>query len=731
MRTGVLSLALICLPILSAAQTLSVRSGEHGPFTRLVVDLQGQTDWELEQLGDRAVIRFPDSTYGFDTSAVFDRIDRSRIGSVSSLPGGGGLQIDLACRCEVEAFQSGARMLVLDVRPGNSDVAVAQQPDSPGIASFSSVDLGPRPSLGPRSRPAQEPFFVAGDATRDPIDRIAEDEASIAAIQAQLTLQLARAATSGLLDTNLRSNDTRLTGQKQEPVVMTGDDQTPSLKAEESTPKFTRTDDRLLLSGTACTDDSELNIAEWASEKPFVAQLGNFRQKLLGEFDRPDEKSVLEMAKFYLHFAMGPEARSTLDLLDSPKPALLDALAGIVEAGEDRQNVFRNQAGCATSAAMWAVLAHNPGDDHDAVNTQSLLRGFEELPSNLKTLLATRLSDNLIAMGERQAARMILQRVQQQNGHTDPEVVVARAQMSLNDGDNAVAKRELENVARGDDGVASAEALATLMGLSVAAGTPADEDLAELASAYSIEFRGAEQGPDMWKANVRAMISVGNFDAAFSEMSVDGAVQNDTLEQEFYRALTERANDIAFMKYILRDDGSSMPAIEPDIQIAATERLLALGLPDAAQGLLAKSDISSQNRDKKLLTARIHLAKSEPQDAEIALIGLQGDDVLTLRAEARELMGDYDFAQNAFSQIGEPEQAASAAWISGDWQSVAEGDDNVLASAAQLIQTDTPVPVPGEPPTLRATTALVDASATSIEILRNLLQETRIGPESE
>ncbi|KMK65386.1 hypothetical protein [Puniceibacterium sp. IMCC21224] len=727
MRKILFTLISICLPAIGHAQTLTVRSGEHGSFTRLAIDLQGETGWDMmfAKGEKKAVIRFPGANFDFDLSSVFSRIDRRRVGDLKALPGSDGLEIDVACACRVTAFLSGVRMLVIDVSDGEAEATDTVDKEAEAVAAFSAIDLGERPGIGPR--PMTGPLFSAYGIPPDPI---ASEEGGLKRVQIQLTQQLARAATKGLLDTDVDHvreqspvSDSRL------PLVH--QDEKLSNTATNDRLTFSRNEDRLLLSKSPCFANSDLDIVHWADETPFSRQLGEYRQKIAGELDRSDDVSVLGMAKFYLHFGLGAEARNTLGMLSKEAPVPLQAMAQVLDGNEDSESAFAGQLSCDSNASLWAVLASSRSDAQNVVNTQSVLRGFDELPTNLRLLLGRRVSDRLMELGERHTARTVLQKVQQIHGQVAPEVVVARAEMGLMDGNSHIAKAELEVIARSDAEEASAEAVAALMRVSVEEGTPATADIAELASAYSTEYRGAEQGPEMWHAHIRALISTGDFAEAFAELDSGQPDTTGVIWSEVIQSLTERADDITFLKLILRPESFDNRMMEPETLVAVVNRLLNLGLPDAAQQVLRNSKVQPADRVRKTLMARIYLASSKPEDAEIALIGLQGDDILALRTEARTMMGDYDFAHNALARLGAQEEALSAAWISGNWQTVAESEDAVLSRAAQLAWADGQETPLAQEPTLSRSTALADASASSLEVLRNLLEKTKITSEFE
>src|SRR6056297_3080281 len=123
---------LILLPQLLLAQNVTVRSGEHGRFTRLVLTLPVEATWNLVENSstNELEVLFPDQAFNYDTSTTCDRIGRSRINDVRPKEGGTGLIVSLACDCDAQAFTLNNSLLVIDVsETSNSPKTIARAND--------------------------------------------------------------------------------------------------------------------------------------------------------------------------------------------------------------------------------------------------------------------------------------------------------------------------------------------------------------------------------------------------------------------------------------------------------------------------------------------------------------------------------------------------------------------------------------------------------------------------
>ncbi|MEM9708774.1 MAG: hypothetical protein AAF871_08265 [Pseudomonadota bacterium] len=95
------------------ADVVTVRSGEHPGFSRLVLDLGSIPEWSLDGSGTSRRIDLIDRGVEFDTSGVFRRIGRGRIAGLDTGPGW--LDLRLNCNCVVSADTLPGGRLVIDV----------------------------------------------------------------------------------------------------------------------------------------------------------------------------------------------------------------------------------------------------------------------------------------------------------------------------------------------------------------------------------------------------------------------------------------------------------------------------------------------------------------------------------------------------------------------------------------------------------------------------------------
>ncbi|MCR8549518.1 hypothetical protein M4578_16935 [Salipiger sp. P9] len=711
----------------ATAQEIPVRSGEHGDFTRLVLDVPAGTAWELDQTeAGKVQIRFGRAGYRFDLSRAFDRIDRARVAGLSALPDGQGMTIDLGCACDAEAFLLRDRMLVVDLRPAD--------PSAP--SALSGLRIGANPGIGPaRAENVLLPKFslqTPPDAQLRNDDKVAPSlEPGV--FERMLAEQLATAATEGLLDPALQEISRPPPADEQSgaeagpapdrSIVPTAQD---SIAAAITEADLHDPQARIRIGGSSCLSDDLFDVASWGGTEPLTETVPDLRARLYGEFDKLDPEALTALVRAYISVGFGAEARALLDLSPDPPDPVLMALAGIVDGHPDRAGVFAGQTGCDGAAALWALAGSVELPKDAPVNDKAIRRSFEALPLPLRALLGPRLSTRLAEEGAAEAARNLLSRLARATGGHSEDMAYSGAQIDRLEGAVDQAQAVLKEVAHGP-GPYAPDAVAEVIEIATEQGRPVDETMTALSGTYATELRQTEKGPELWLAHLRALAANGEFDAAaraFREKRDYPDRIRTKAASEMLALMAEQAPDTEFLKQAVAQADRFDRFVMPEAALAVAGRLLDLGFSGAAARWVALEGVDPAARATRLMAARIHLAGSEPEAAEIALIGLQGDDVLRLRAEARRMMGDFDYARTAYATLGDSGESRAAAWLAGDWPAL-DGQADSLAATAELVQSDLPDPTGGAP-SLALAESLVGSGEKTRDTLRALLEDTRM-----
>lgn len=709
------------------AQVVTVQSGQHQGFTRLVLTLPEPGGWDFGRTEDGYAFRTRASGLRYDLSTVYDRIPRDRLTALWVDPETGVLRLGLGCACHAIATPFRPGIIVIDIADG------AAPAGSPFEADFQDAgrlmpSIMAQPVLRPRVRPKNlvvpEPPPPAATAELPapgplPSSARSADLPSIPvtipsprsdALRDALLRDLSRGIAQGAVTPILplpaapdrsRAATTAVPGRG--PV----DDALPQAAMAEQVairpvgaqPRTDTTPD-----GQACIADDRLDIAAWGGTGSVSDQLAQARTGILTEFDRPDREGVLHLARLHIHLGFGAEARSLLRLWApaDPERPLLDAL-GILVDGAGAAPLFAGMQGCPTVAALWAALATPRLSAAEPVDRAAVLRAFSALPIPLRRHLGPTLSDRFLALGDAEAARSILETVNRAAGPHGDGMAMVDASLDLADGRPDEAEPKLRAIVA-DDGLVAARALATLIDTRIAAGEP--PALADIVSleAYLLEHRGMPESVALRAALLRGLTVTGAAEKAFGLLSAE----DEALAPELWQLLAANGDDATVFALATEPAGPAVSGLPVATRLAMARRVLATGFPDVAgrwvEGLTGP--------EPDLLHAEIALALRDGRATLRHLAGQDSPEAHRLRAAALELLGDLEAAASAWLAAGNQDAAARLRLQQRRWAEIDLADDPALAALVAVLDGVAPAPATdATDPSLAAARALVEATA--------------------
>ena len=774
-RVGVVLAALCTLwvPLVAPAEIAQMRSGEHGAFTRLVVELERPSAWRLGRVEGGYALQFDRSDIAIETADLFTRITRDRVRDVTEQEGGG-LMIATDCPCYINAFEMRPGLVVMDMRDGPApadspfevpmtqmteqmaptvdpidtppaadalvvaappaDIPQTQTPrlrgmgqdqsgllalywrqalasrpnDSDDLVVSERLDGGvPEPQIDKQDHVTvpHDTVHSAADAMHAPSvtsSPTGQNEERVDEARDHLVNQIARAASQGLLEIDLPSVEPV---HHAEPVVISA----PPTKAPTPAPKlptdhmsiraktsidrdYTREypERPLTPDGKECLLQKTVNIAAWGTNDPPNQQLSAARASLITELDTPEPQAVQTLARLYIYFGFGAEARQLIRNFPEnlPDSDVLETLSEIVENGVAQDpGRLGGMMSCNSAVALWAAMALPKLEATDVIENGAVLRAFSALPVHLRRHLGPTLIERFLAMGDEQTARSLRDAVLRAPGNTGARFQVVDAKLSIATGeDMQAADRLLDIIAQ--DGSGAGEALAFYLENMLERGTAIDPRLIESVAAMAQERRGTETGAALARAYILALASTGAFDQAFETRDRLTRLGPNTtpapLNDALFQFLAEKAPDDTFARHVLAQaDNLTRAPLSPPVRRALAQRLLDLGF--GAETLKMLADIPPENDDDQILLARAALGARDPAGALAALSGLLGADAERVRAAALLALNDPMTAAEAFGRAGANEQQASAAWQAGDLAVMAtNGAADKAAAVAEL-----------------------------------------------
>ena len=443
-----------------------------------------------------------------------------------------------------------------------------------------------------------------------------------------------------------------------------------------------------------CLPNSHVAIHLWGNDSPFADQLGPLRGALVREFDDVNPASVLALAKLYLFFGFGSEAKAMLssvpeDRLKEEKRKILNEMADLLDGNPLPVNhVFSGQQICDGDTALWSVLAD--GSIKKGANTDAIQQAFGRLPVHLRVHLGPKLSSIFADAEQHHVAEAILRAVNRTGVEDIPEMNMAEAAIADLAGDTETAAEKLtdEVTERTEN---TPVALIDLIALSYRERTALSPDVPDLAGSYEHENKDSELGAELRQAEITALALTGRFHDAFQELKIvtsrDGpAARADALEP-LMTLLAERADDVTFLQYALVFAKQSTASEAAPVADIVAQRLLDLGFAEQAMSILKKLALEPENEDRRLMLAEAALALNKPQRALVELMGLEGTEANRLRAEALWRNGEYGRSGEYMQVAQDPNAAARGFWHSEDMdaiQSIDAGEEAPFRRVADV-----------------------------------------------
>jgi hypothetical protein len=751
------------------AEVIVVRTGEHDSFSRVVLPLAEPAEgWQFGRLDDGYQLRLGRGAVRFDLSGVFDKIPKTRLAAISADDATGRLTLRLACTCHAEIFAFRSTRLVIDIRPGAAPAnSPFERPLPSGISPRSRPAAPPRPpALGYDWRQVPPPRLPAPPPPN--IDMPAPPNPEIARARTALLEQLSRAGTQGLIEI-----DPRQIAQMKDPAegadqhaepntapapqphatppsdapsdqAQTAHHDTGHAPAQAAPTKATGEDDKhdrlrirtvldrdaqtpagpgLSARGGTCPPDDAFAIESWADDTPPAEQFATRRRALVGEFDRPGTSTAADLARTYLHFGFGAEARTVLTAFPGSggaKREILLALAAIID--DERPaltNPLSGLAACTGKAALWSMLAEPPPAPGDPVDTSAVRRNFSGLPLHLRRMLGPRLSSAFLTLGDTETARALRNAITRAAGAPGPAIKMIDARIDIAEGHPERAEATVEPVIAAD-GPLSAEAMVLLIETRTNRGEPVDPRRIEALAALAHEHRGTAMGARLTRAQALALATINRFPEAFA---VNGKDQEG--RKRLWQLLAKGGDDEALLKTALSGPD---PALDAGTRLQLADRLLTLGFAEAATAWVNAGPVPDE--DRRLRLARAALDRRDGLAALDALGPMEAPEAQLLRARALGLTGAHQAAAQLYAALGKPDRQGAEAWRAGDWATARKTGTADQKKALTLPDRSPPAKAASAP--LAHGRALISASQEARAVLGGLLDEKpQTAPEAQ
>lgn len=723
----------------SNAQQISVRSGEHERFSRLVFMFPRGTAWAVDQVSGGYRLSTTSRNFQFDLSDVFKFIPKTRISAVQADIDRRSIFVETTDAVHSESFQLANGAVVLDVIDGEEPQT--SEPAPPQTPSFRPKNNDSYLKLYWNAQVTAPPSAPAEPATAEapPAFTISPPNLRVEEAEAALIDQLGRAATQGLLTLELpaKSNVT----SHSNPATPTAQKATSPDKSGLALSSETVIDRdmaerqlgaRITSNGHSCPPDSAFDLQAWLTDEDPGNQIGAARRNLLAEFDKVIPESVISLSHTYLALGFGLEAKALATTFPLPVEdrETLDLIADLIEGRTPSMAAdWSAMMTCDSKVALWAFLAQPDLPEKSEINFSAVLRAFSALPAPIREILGPDLSKRLLAIGAPDLARSIRASLARTPLENDSALKLVDSNIDLNMGAVDKAQKRLASVALENSEI-GAEALALELETRLERGEAIGEKDTQNAIALSRQLSGTELGTRLKRAGLLGQASIGQFSSAFDDLQKWGEPENAGAAQkigdDLSILLAKVPDDQIFLTtYFEYLSPPNQQALSTNAQLALANRLVKLGFSSAAKNALTQE--MRKTEQGRLTLAAAAIASGDGAAALAHLSALKGEEASSLRGDALRLLERHELAAVEYAQAGKTSEHVNEAWRSGEWEIVSREGSEAQQRFIALFSPSDPAETPAPPGDVQIRNArqLIKQSVTEREAYERLMNDLR------
>ena len=619
-----------CLPQSARSLELSVQSGEHDTFTRLVFGGVQEVAYETRRSDRTYTIDFSRGPIEARLGRIFDFIPRSRILDVASSDSA--IVISLNCDCKIRSFTAQQDFLVIDVLEETLTKNALEGVRLKPFQFRTPSDGADFRSLWPLS-PTQD--NIIAPATTRPISLAGHD----------ILTGLSETLSKGNL--TLHHEEVSLPLSTTSAIGISVNDPTVPAPTREPT----------------CLPQSLFAFLHADSPRD-QERLQRSLVEIFSPVSEAAQSDVIDAAQGFIRRGFGAEAIMIVQALaeENPESRALSSIArSIDQPFHGDPDPFGDQLACDTDAAFWHFVARRMDEDFsDDLDFTGIKRTFSQLPAELRRHLAPFLASRFIALGDEDSAQFI---TSAGGDSADPAVETRK------DGERRhAADREIAPGGR------NREVAIAIRALRVAVDTDNALPSEQRDSVEALLHTGkgnADFNP-LFRAYVRALIDVGDIAAAIDFLSREAA-------SDFFAAREPASSILAvgnavstvpkdgdFLRLAERLMTSGISAEVPrDVRGEFRSRLVDLGLPALAGPLNILPRDGSE--DHAVLLALEALDRGFPAEALARVRTGKSEQARSVRVRSLLALGEYRRAAEELLEAGDFEAAGEAFWLAEDW----------------------------------------------------------------
>lgn len=668
---------LLCPPAtLAAGETVFVRAGEHGDYSRLVIP-NAPEGWRIATSDRKIEITFPQQDHAFELSDIVDRRKAHRVlnARVIDAEKTRSLVLSLTCDCPVRTSKSGGDAIVIDIF-NESPIALTAEEEEP-VPEISEAAKNAAPATPESMRAARDRMIALLAEARDQgVVQLKIDDARATQAQTPASSESRQAeAVTPATPASLASD--------AHPAPQADGPPQPLLASEEAP-------------AALCGEPSLFNEPE--DGKTSFSAIASLRQKYDLALDDEDRDSLAAaLALAYMQIGFFEEASAVASPLARSGDADMALAAGLAEIAAGSQSRAQRHLSAFRACGAFQEMAYAaaaPSDiDDAAAMTDKHVEALKPLMQTLRGPLAEALGLNALESGETKLASAFYAIAKEARGkERTPAIIVLEnalagetpaAEEAAEDHDaarsgGAINVEELQEIAQ-TPGPLQAKALAILAeDYQKRANAAYEGFLDDVASQSSRKGASLSEARSSF-AGAKALASAGRLGEGVTVLNntAKAAPAAHEASQALARSMV--------MNALMQDDETRLDAVaaffnhreflevsgDGDLNIAVARELAGYGagalVDEALEGVPAPWRAQAD--------AMRALSRLNGGDAEGALTiasrGAASSELSLLGAKAQERLnnpaGAAAAVRTALQKGAAAPEFTQAAWRSGDW----------------------------------------------------------------
>ncbi|SFS87638.1 hypothetical protein SAMN04488040_2211 [Sulfitobacter marinus] len=368
------------------AEPMLVRSGEHGGFTRVVIDAGQKATWSAKHSGKLVEVSVKGPENSFNLAQLYNRITRERVQSADQSDGI--LLLELDCDCSVSIFDSPPGMIVVDIASPDVELTTPLLAKAPNPVDVPNDPIEPKPSK-------EKELVKALPPSNDILAGLSMRSESTAIFQAAIAHDIGSLGTQGILKKSVPIGPEA--GLKKVPPLTLDLSKNPlsefrNVKIGSSLEeKLTQQND----AGTAECGDTETlaNLGEAIVTGDFAKYQDP--NTVIDPQQQEDTVRILD----YLHNGLGAEAAQLIPYYtgNDAEISFLKMVSDLFEYGQsDKVDQVSSQLNCAPSLKIWALATYKgSGSDLTEEGIKDSLLSFSKFPRHLRNIIHPLLEESI------------------------------------------------------------------------------------------------------------------------------------------------------------------------------------------------------------------------------------------------------------------------------------------------------------------------------------------------